>query len=103
MHMRGISPFSQVDCVLNFFWQTLHDLPSNGNFLLNNLSGAHQYLVGPKEQYATGLLPRAQKLAEKLRQDRGRKAYIIPVGGSDAVGVFGYFVAFDEIQKVRQN
>ncbi|OQV22377.1 putative D-cysteine desulfhydrase 1, mitochondrial [Hypsibius exemplaris] len=75
------------------------DSKPSGNYLLSGLTGAHLYLVGLREQYATSLLPRSQKLAEILRRDRGRKAYIIPVGGSDAVGVFGYFSAFDEILK----
>lgn len=68
-----------------------------GNLLLDNLTGAKCYLVGPKEPYKTHLLPRMQKLASNLRERHGKRPYIIPVGGSDSIGLFGYIAAFNEI------
>ena len=80
--------------------QNLSDIPLTGNFLLDNLTGSFSYLVGAKEAYATCLLPRAQKLSSVLAREKNRKSYIVSVGGSDSVGVFGYFAAFDEILQV---
>ena len=37
-----------------------------------------------------------QKLEKQLRE-QGRKPYLIPVGGSDALGTFGYITAIQEI------
>ena len=41
-----------------------------------------------------------KKLGEQLEQEltaQGRKPYVIPVGGSDAIGTFGYLAATQEI------
>ncbi len=41
-----------------------------------------------------------KKLGEQLEQQlkaQGRKPYVIPVGGSDAIGTFGYLAATQEI------
>ncbi|XP_055339894.1 uncharacterized protein LOC129589265 isoform X2 [Paramacrobiotus metropolitanus] len=75
----------------------LDEVRLKGNLLLDHLSGAKCYLVGPKEPYKTHLLPRMQALATRLREEQYCKPYIIPVGGSDIVGLFGYLAAFEEI------
>ena len=41
-----------------------------------------------------------KKLGEQLEQQlkaQGRKPYVIPVGGSDSIGTFGYLAATQEI------
>ncbi len=50
-----------------------------------------------KEQYAkVGSKQLGKELEEQLRS-QGRKPYVIPVGGSDAIGTFGYLAATQEI------
>jgi D-cysteine desulfhydrase len=68
----------------------------DGNLLLDSLLGAHVHLI-PRVPYLTGILPRMTALAAHLAATRGRRCYVIPVGGSDAVGVWGYVEAFDEL------
>lgn len=66
------------------------DLP-NGNLLLNHLLGAHEHWIERSERPA--------KLRELPAQlcARGRKPYIIGVGGSNGVGATGYVVAMMEL------
>lgn len=66
-----------------------------GNVLLDRLAGAALYLV-PRVPYQTGLLPRMNALAARLHT-QGHKAYLIPVGGSNTVGLWGYLDAMEEI------
>ena len=50
-----------------------------------------------KEEYAwVGSKQLGQQLEEQLRQ-QGKKPCVIPVGGSDAIGTFGYLAATQEI------
>ena len=50
-----------------------------------------------KEEYArVGSKQLGQQLEEHLRQ-QGKKPCVIPVGGSDATGTFGYLAATQEI------
>ena len=58
---------------------------SSGNMLLNHVLGAkvHQLtLTDDCQQYATTLLTELQR--------QGKKPYLIPVGGSNAIGSLGY-------------
>ncbi len=63
----------------------------NGNLLLNELFGANEHWI-ERSQRAAKLLA----LADQLRV-RGRKPYLIPVGGSNGVGATGYVVAMLEL------
>jgi len=68
--------------------------PIEANILLDKLSGAEIRWVSP-EQYAR----RAELfalVAEEL-QRAGRKPYIIPEGGSNGVGAWGYVRAIEEL------
>ncbi len=63
-----------------------------GNVLLNKLFGAEIIEVeGPREADEE-----MGELEEKYRRE-GRKPYVIPVGGSTALGVFGYALAVYEL------
>ncbi|XP_020893648.1 putative D-cysteine desulfhydrase 1, mitochondrial [Exaiptasia diaphana] len=75
----------------------------SGNLLLNHLMGAKIFLV-PNERYTSGLKPRMEIIAEKLRE-KGRVPYIVPLGGSNPLGLYGYISAFQELieQKVLEN
>jgi D-cysteine desulfhydrase family pyridoxal phosphate-dependent enzyme len=64
----------------------------SGNLLLDGLLGAKVHVVPPGA-------PRAQemeRLAERLRSE-GKTPYVIPAGGSNALGGLGYALAAGEI------
>ncbi|MEQ8837761.1 MAG: D-cysteine desulfhydrase family protein [Lacipirellulaceae bacterium] len=65
--------------------------PPLGNLLLDRLLGAEVHWVAKPERNA-----RMEQLAGELRA-AGRKPYVIPVGGSNAVGAVGYAVAVAEL------
>jgi D-cysteine desulfhydrase family pyridoxal phosphate-dependent enzyme len=65
-----------------------------GNLLLDRLVGAHLHLYPYAEWQENEQL--MERLAEELR-DAGRKPYVIPVGGSNATGTWGYIEAAREI------
>lgn len=62
-----------------------------GNLLLDRLLGAEVHWVAKQERNG-----RMEELADELRA-AGRKPYVIPVGGSNAVGAVGYAVAVAEL------
>lgn len=68
----------------------------NGNVLLLKLVGAHIHLVKPAP-YVSGVLPKMEILARRLLRESGQKAYLIGIGGSDEVGVWGYIETFAEV------
>lgn len=64
----------------------------SGNVLLDQLLGARMHGVAERQASA--------KLAEVIAEHEhaGRKAYVVPIGGSNPVGSLGYVEAFGEIQ-----
>ncbi|MFN2107433.1 MAG: D-cysteine desulfhydrase family protein [Candidatus Promineifilaceae bacterium] len=64
-----------------------------GNYLLDDLLGAHIYWTGNRE----GKEVIAE--VEKQLQTMGRKPYIIPLGGSNVVGATGYVLAMKELME----
>lgn len=66
-----------------------------GNLLLDRLVGARIRWVTP-EQYRERDAVFAEEVA-KLRAD-GRRPYVIPEGGSNALGALGYARAWDELE-----
>jgi len=68
----------------------------SGNYFLSKLFGAKTKFVSEKE-YEEDIDGIMRGLAGKLRA-QGKKAYIIPEGGSDPLGVWGYIKAFQEIK-----
>ena len=73
-----------------------------GNLLIERLLGAHIHLVS-KEEYAAagdGGFPLLEELGERLKSSESVKApYLIPLGGSNALGVWGYLEASREIME----
>lgn len=61
------------------------------------LVGAKVHLVPPLP-YEKGLKPNMEQLRDKLAE-AGSKAYLIPVGGSNTVGLWGYLMGFAELME----
>lgn len=70
--------------------------PADGNILLDRLAGAEIVWVTPEEYKQRS--SRFTIEAERLRKE-GRKPYIIPEGGSNALGSWGYIMAIREIYR----
>ena len=70
----------------------LHD----GNLMLDQLAGA-QVDVYPAKGFAAQLRARLQNAADKSIE-LGAKPYVIPVGASDGVGIWGYIAAAEELK-----
>jgi D-cysteine desulfhydrase len=69
-----------------------------GNFLLDQLCGAHIYWAGELERSVM-----AQEVARQVKAI-GRKPFIIPLGGSNVVGATGYVAAMRELtQQLEHN
>ncbi len=64
---------------------------SSGNVLLDRVFGARMHVVASDQAGA--------KLQELMAEHEraGRKAYVVPIGGSNALGSLGYVEAFGEI------
>lgn len=71
------------------------DLAPDGNVFLHKVVGAHIYLV-QHMPFLTGLLPRMQTLKQQLGE-QGHRAYVIGIGGSNEIGVWGYIDAYAEL------
>ncbi len=67
------------------------DSTGNGNLLLDQLLGARVHWCQPDDRDA-----QMQALAAELSA-RGRRPYVIPVGGSNGLGAVGYVLAMREL------
>ena len=68
-----------------------------GNLLLDRLSGAEMVFI-PIKRYYNDLDGELNRLATNV-QKAGGKAYLIPEGGSNPVGAWGYTEALKEIRR----
>ena len=66
------------------------DIP-DGNYFLNKLLGADIFFVTPEEY------KEADELMKKIAAEAKEKTYVIPEGGSNEIGAWGYVNAFLEI------
>lgn len=64
---------------------------ASGNVLLDRLLGARIHLASPTAAQVT-----LQALLSK-HEAAGRKAYVVPLGGSNATGALGYVAAYREL------
>jgi len=69
------------------------DPKASGNIFLYNLLGIEEIKV---VQAGSDLMAEMEQVAEQLAAE-GRKGYIIPVGGSNAIGATGYVACAQEI------
>ncbi len=73
----------------------------DGNYFLSKLFGARPHFVSV-EQYESRIDDIMRSHAKKLSA-KGRKPYVIPEGGSDPLGVWGYIKALEEIKKQSES
>ncbi|GAV89531.1 PALP domain-containing protein, partial [Cephalotus follicularis] len=92
--------YLNLDCYLILRTSKLlvdQDPGFTGNLLVERLVGAHLQLIS-KEEYANiGSVTLTNVLKEKLIK-QGRRPYVIPVGGSNPLGTWGYIEAIREIE-----
>lgn len=69
-----------------------------GNLLVERLVGAYVHQVTKEEYTKLGSVALGEKLAEQLRA-QGLHPCIVPVGGSNGLGTWGYIEAANEIQQ----
>ncbi|THG12231.1 hypothetical protein TEA_011849 [Camellia sinensis var. sinensis] len=84
--------YLNLDCYLILFTSKVlvdKDPGLTGNLLVERLVGAHIDLVSKEEYAKIGSLALTSLLKEKLVSE-GRKPYVIPVGGSNSLGTWGF-------------
>jgi 1-aminocyclopropane-1-carboxylate deaminase/D-cysteine desulfhydrase-like pyridoxal-dependent ACC family enzyme len=90
-----------LDCVLVLSARQA-DPPLQGNLLLDRLLGAtiHFIQANPDPRFAVAA-DEVEKIAEVVADltQRGRKPYVIPIGGSSPVGALGYVDGTRELQE----
>ena len=67
-----------------------------GNLLVERAVGANIHLVTKREYAAHGSVALAESLRRRLERE-GKRPYVVPVGGSNAVGTWGYVDAMAEL------
>ncbi|KAK6249867.1 hypothetical protein SCA6_003872 [Theobroma cacao] len=72
-----------------------------GNLLVERFVGAHIQLISKEEYARIGSVALTNVLKEKLLKE-GRRPYVIPVGGSNSLGTWGYIEAMREIEQQLQ-
>ena len=78
--------------------RNVDELNLSGNLLLDRLLGANVYLIEKRAQYLQSIELKMRELERRLlEKHRDASVYLIPIGGSNLVGLFGYLEAFDEL------
>ncbi|KAK2995364.1 hypothetical protein RJ640_022524, partial [Escallonia rubra] len=72
-----------------------------GNLLVERLIGAHIDLVSKEEYAKVGSVALTSLLKERLLKE-GKRPYVIPVGGSNSLGTWGYIETIREIEQQLQ-
>ena len=67
--------------------------PPTGNLLLDYLSKAKIHAIATLAERR----PSMEAYAERLRIE-GRRPYVIPIGGANEIGAYGYVVAIEELE-----
>lgn len=80
-----------LDCVLVLRGEAPPRDRWNGNLLLDDLLGARFWWSGSQDS------PEALAAAAEAERAAGRRAYVIPLGGSNPVGASAYALAFQEL------
>ena len=80
-----------LDCVLVLRGEAPPRDRWTGNLLLDDLLGARIWWAGGHDPLST------LEAASEAERAAGRKPYVIPLGGSNAVGASAYALAFEEL------
>ncbi|XVF50374.1 hypothetical protein PTKIN_Ptkin04bG0094500 [Pterospermum kingtungense] len=72
-----------------------------GNLLVERFVGANIHLISKEEYAKIGSVALTNVLKEQLLKE-GRRPYVIPVGGSNSLGTWGYIEAIREIEQQLQ-
>lgn len=81
----------------------IEDIDLTGNLLFNRLTNASIYTVSPGSYAQIGSVSLTNQLAQQLVDSSLAEPYIIPVGGSNELGLFGYLDCVDEILRSGQS
>ncbi|XP_062118091.1 putative D-cysteine desulfhydrase 1, mitochondrial [Humulus lupulus] len=73
-----------------------------GNLLVERLVGAQIELISKTEYAKIGSVALTNHLKQKLISE-GRRPYVIPVGGSNSLGTWGYIEAVRELEQQLQS
>ncbi|MFK7732877.1 MAG: 1-aminocyclopropane-1-carboxylate deaminase/D-cysteine desulfhydrase [Pseudomonadales bacterium] len=84
-----------IRCHLVLRSRTTPDEPADGNLLLDHLAGARISYVPARELASNSKAIENEIVAEYKQQ--GLKTYCIPIGASDATGLWGYVAAAAEL------
>ncbi|CAG9461591.1 unnamed protein product [Pedinophyceae sp. YPF-701] len=68
-----------------------------GNLLVERMIGAHVHTCTKEEYTSNGSEALTAALADRLRAD-GKRPYVVPVGGSNSLGTWGYIEAMAELE-----
>jgi D-cysteine desulfhydrase len=103
-HCRAVASISQMLNLKSHLFLRSHtsnideiDKNLNGNLLIDCLLGSNIYLIEKRAQYLETILYKMNIVKEKIENDLNQKCYIIPIGGSNSIGLFGYIEQFDEM------
>lgn len=77
--------------------QSENDIGFVGNLLFDRMVGSRIYTCTAGEYGRIGSIELLQRVATYLQTTEGHTPYIIPVGGSNGVGTWGYINAVDEL------
>lgn len=81
----------------------VEEVDLTGNLLLNRMSGASIYTVSPGTYAQIGSASLTHQLAQQLVDASLGEPYVIPVGGSNELGLFGYLDCVEEILRSGQS
>jgi len=82
--------------------QSPSELETNGNLLINRLLDSNIYLIEKTAQYAQKIEYKMKFLAKTLKDRHNENSYIIPIGGSNTIGLYGYIEQFKEMLEIQQ-
>ena len=74
-----------------------NDIGLVGNVLLDRMVGSQIYTCTPGEYGRIGSQALISRLGQHLKTNLGKRPYLIPVGGSNGIGSWGYIHAVDEL------
>ncbi|CAF0842759.1 unnamed protein product [Brachionus calyciflorus] len=101
-HCRAVAAVSKLfNLDSHLFLRSNTNDPSklniNGNLLINFLLDSKIYLIEKRAQYLSDIEYKMKILKDKIKQNLGEESYIIPIGGSNTIGLFGYIEQFNEM------